>query len=204
MRGPHGKHHLHLFADRGLAQMKDQLHLHLFIERSLNVQQSTSSGNLMQPACTWRRLGRRMSARIEPRSFTRNGRGVTAGDLDEDASTAGGSCVSDIVPELCHLISYVTRLRKKERRDTHWGKGALNFSASGFALFEKGIGEQLFSSGVSLAVIGEQIVRPNILALSCGVLRHVRGGSGRRGNAIPILRRVASPIHSHGYRAPLR
>ena len=44
-----------------------------------------------------------MSARTEPRSFTRKGRGVMLGALEEGASTAGGSGVCDIVAKVWHL-----------------------------------------------------------------------------------------------------
>ncbi len=50
LRGPHGKHHLHLFADCGFSEMKDQFHLQLFVERRFNVQQSAGGGDLMQLA----------------------------------------------------------------------------------------------------------------------------------------------------------
>ena|ERR1700678_2739621 len=57
LRGPHGKEHLHGFADGGFAQMKDQLDVQLFVERLLQVEQSTGGGNLMQLAAQFTTVG---------------------------------------------------------------------------------------------------------------------------------------------------
>ena len=48
LSGPHGEHHLHFFADGGLAEVEDQLHLQFFVERILQVHQTAGSGKLMQ------------------------------------------------------------------------------------------------------------------------------------------------------------
>jgi hypothetical protein len=48
LSGPHGEHHLHFFADGGLAEVEDQLDLQFFVEWILQVHQTAGSGKLMQ------------------------------------------------------------------------------------------------------------------------------------------------------------
>src|SRR5208283_819453 len=137
-----------------------------------------------------------MSARMDPRSFTRNGRGVTLAALDGEFSSAG-SGVDDIVHELCHLVGHVTRLRKKEKPDTRWRHAnAKVFDFSGFRV-SAGLANNLFSSGIRLGVTGEEIVRPNVLILALGrsVLRHTQRSGRRSRGAIPILRWIGDSPH---------
>ena len=71
---------------------------------------------------TWRRLGSRMSVRTEPRSFIRNGRGVTLATLDEEASTtAADSGVCDIVDRVWHLATPLDEVTKeRDRSSADW------------------------------------------------------------------------------------
>src|ERR1700678_2255791 len=64
---------------------------------------------------------------MEPRSLTRNGRGVTAGALPDKAGAAEGSEVYDIVLLLCCWTNYSTRLRKNGRCKTVRVSEALKF-----------------------------------------------------------------------------
>src|ERR1700678_1866130 len=64
---------------------------------------------------------------MEPRSLTRNGRGVTASALPSEAGAAEGSEVYDIVLLLCCWTNYSTRLRKNGRCKTVRVSEALKF-----------------------------------------------------------------------------
>ncbi len=100
--------------------------------------------------------------------------------------------------ELCHLAGHVTRLRKKEKPDTRWrNTSAKVFDFAGFASSAGPVGGELSSSGIRLAVTGEQIVRPNVLILAPGhsVLRHTRRSSRGSRSAIPILWRIGDSPH---------
>ena len=55
--GPHGKHDLSSFANRGITQVKDELNFQLFVERLLQVHQTAAGGKLMQFAANLALVG---------------------------------------------------------------------------------------------------------------------------------------------------
>ena len=110
LRGPHGKQHLHPFANGGFFQMKDQVQLQFFIQRLIDVEQP-SGRRKPGAACRGRAADWAVVATsgTEPRILTRNARG---GRMDRLTASFRAGGMGHIWLRVCHFTGCGARLPK--------------------------------------------------------------------------------------------